>query len=199
MELDNIKNSWKQENQQIAANVQLNKDALLKKIISETNRMKRKNLLVLLFRIPFPIVIFSIILSHLQIRNIFNFYTGMALFTAFACFTIWGLVNYYMKLRKLDPTDSYLTNKKKVNELELYKLKVTKRNYCSSPVGIVGIFLIINAPLFTTTEGCIMILLILAVMAISIFVNLRYILPSQFKRLKGEMEKIDRLEDENAN
>ena len=88
MELDNIKNSWRQENLQITANVQLNKDALMEKITRETNRMKRKNLLLLLFRIPFPIVIFSIILTHLQIRNIFNFYIGMALFLAFACFTI---------------------------------------------------------------------------------------------------------------
>lgn len=195
MELDNIKNSWKQENLQIAANVQLNKDSLMEKITRETNRMKRKNLLLLLFRIPFPIVIFSIILTHLQIRNIFNFYIGMALFLAFACFTIRGLINYYMKVRKLDLTASYLENRKQVRELELYKLKVTKRNYCSSPVGIAGIFLIINAPIFTTTEGAIMLLLIMLVMAASIFINLKYILPAQFKKLNAEIKKIKEIED----
>lgn len=194
MELDTIKNSWKQENLQIAANVQLNKDALLKKITKETNRMKRKNLLILLFRIPFSIVILCIIFIHLPIRNMVNFYIGMTLFLAFAGFTIWGLVNYYRKVRKLDMTESYLENSKKVRELELYKLKVTKRNYCSSPVGIVGIFLIINAPLFTTTEGAIMILLIMAIMAASIFVNLRYILPAQFKKLNAEIERIREFE-----
>lgn len=194
MELDTIKNSWKQENLQIAANVQLNKDALLKKITKETNRMKRKNLLILLFRIPFPIVILCIIFTHLPIRNMVNFYIGMALFLAFAGFTIWGLINYYRKIRKLDMTESYLENSKKVRELELYKLKVTKRNYCSSPVGIVGIFLIINAPLFTTTEGAIMIILIMAIMAASIFVNLRYILPAQFKKLNTEIERIREFE-----
>lgn len=194
MELDTIKNSWKQENLQIAANVQLNKDALLKKITKETNRMKWKNLLILLFRIPFSIVILCIIFIHLPIRNMVNFYIGMTLFLAFAGFTIWGLVNYYRKVRKLDMTESYLENSKKVRELELYKLKVTKRNYCSSPVGIVGIFLIINAPLFTTTEGAIMILLIMAIMAASIFVNLRYILPAQFKKLNAEIERIREFE-----
>lgn len=194
MELDTIKNSWKQENLQIAANVQLNKDALLKKITKETNRMKRKNLLILLFRIPFPIVILCIIFTHLHIRNMVNFYIGMTLFLAFAGFTIWGLVNYYLKLNKLDMTESYLENKKKISKLELYKLKVTKRNYCSSPVGIVGIFLIINAPLFTTTEGAIMILLIMAIMAASIFVNLRYILPAQFKKINTELDKIKAFE-----
>lgn len=194
MELDTIKNSWKQENLQIAANVQLNKDALLKKITKETNRMKWKNLLILLFRIPFPIVILCIIFIHLPIRNMVNFYIGMTLFLAFTGFTIWGLVNYYRKVRKLDMTESYLENSKKVRELELYKLKVTKRNYCSSPVGIVGIFLIINAPLFTTTEGAIMILLIMAIMAASIFVNLRYILPAQFKKLNAEIERIREFE-----
>lgn len=194
MELDTIKNSWKQENLQIAANVQLNKDALLKKITKETNRMKRKNLLILLFRIPFPIVILCIIFTHLPIRNMVNFYIGMTLFLAFAGFTIWGLVNYYRKVRKLDMTESYLENSKKVRELELYKLKVTKRNYCSSPVGIVGIFLIINAPLFTTTEGAIMIILIMAIMAASIFVNLKYILPAQFKKLNAEIERIREFE-----
>lgn len=195
MELDNIKNSWRQENLQIAANVQLNKDSLMEKITRETNRMKRKNLLLLLFRIPFPIVIFSIILTHLQIRNIFNFYIGIALFLAFACFTIQGLINYYMKVRKLDLTASYLENRKQVRELELYKLKVTKRNYCSSPVGIAGIFLIINAPIFTTTEGAIMLLLIMLVMAASIFINLKYILPAQFKKLNAEIKKIKEIED----
>lgn len=195
MELDNIKNSWKQENLQIAANVQLNKEALMEKITKETNRMKRKNLLLLLFRIPFPIVIFCIILTHLQIRNIFNFYAGMSLFLAFACFTLCGLVNYYMKVRKLDLTESYLENKKKVRELKLYKLKVTKRNYCSSPVGIAGIFLIINAPVFTTTEGAIMLLLIMLVMAASIFINLKYILPAQFKKLNAEIKKIKEIEE----
>ena len=37
MELDAIKNSWKQENLQIAANVQLNKRALMEKINKETS------------------------------------------------------------------------------------------------------------------------------------------------------------------
>lgn len=195
MELDNIKNSWRQENLQISANVQLNKDSLMEKITRETNRMKRKNLFLLLFRIPFPIVIFSIILTHLQIRNIFNFYIGMALCLVFACFTIRGLINYYMKVRKLDLTASYLENRKQVRELELYKLKVTKRNYCSSPVGIAGIFLIINAPIFTTTEGAIMLLLIMLVMAASIFINLKYILPAQFKKLNAEIKKIKEIEE----
>ena len=109
---------------------------------------------------------------------------------------MWGLIGYYLKLRKLDLTESYLENKKKVRELELFKLEMTKRNYCSSPVGIAGIFLMINMPLFTTTEGAIMLLLIMTIMAISIFVNLRYILPAQFKRLNKEMEEIRRLEEE---
>lgn len=195
MELDHIKNSWKQENEQITANVQLNKEALVKKIAKETNRMKRMNLLNLLFRIPFPIILLGIILTHLQIRNMFNFYIGMMLFSAFAGFTIWGWINYSLKLQKLDLTDSYLQNKKKVRELELYKLKVTKRNYCSSPIGIVGIFLLINAPVFTTTEGAIMLLLIMTIMAASIFINLKYILPAQFKRLNRELEKIKKWEE----
>ena len=171
MELDAIKNSWKQENLQIAANVQLNKSALMDKINKETSWMKKKNLLVLLFRIPFPVIILILLFTNIQIRNIF-------------------------KLRKLDLTESYLDNKKKVSELELFKLKMTKRNYCSSPVGIAGIFLMINMPLFTTTEGAIMLLLIMTIMAISIFVNLGYILPAQFKRLNKEMEEIRKLEEE---
>lgn len=62
MELDAIKNSWKQENLQIAANVQLNKSALMEKINKETSWMKKKNLLVLLFRIPFPVIILILLL-----------------------------------------------------------------------------------------------------------------------------------------
>ncbi len=196
MELDAIKNSWKQENLQIAANVQLNKSALMEKINKETSWMKKKNLLVLLFRIPFPVIILILLFTNIQIRNIFNFYVGLGLFLGFACFTLWGLIGYYLKLRKLDLTESYLENKKKVRELELFKLEMTKRNYCSSPVGIAGIFLMINMPLFTTTEGAIMLLLIMTIMAISIFVNLRYILPAQFKQLNKEMEEIRKLEEE---
>lgn len=196
MELDTIKNSWRQENEQITANILLNKEGLLKKITKETNRMKRKNLLILLFRLPFPIAIFGILLMHLHIRNMFNFFIGIILFSAFAVFTIWGLINYYRKLRKLDLTESYIENKKKVNELELYKLKVTKRNYCSCPIGIAGIFLIINMPLFNTTEGAIMLILISTIMAASIFINLKYILPGQFRRLNEEIEKIKELEDD---
>ena len=156
----------------------------------------RKNLLVLLFRIPFPVIILILLFTNIQIQNIFNFYVGLGLFLGFACFTLWGLIGYYLKLRKLDLTESYLENKKKVRELELFKLEMTKRNYCNSPVGIAGIFLMINMPLFTTTEGAIMLLLIMTIMAISIFVNLRYILPAQFKRLNKEMEEIRRLEEE---
>lgn len=36
-----------------------------------------------------------------------NFYIGMTLFLAFAGFTIWGPVNYYLKLNKQDMTESY--------------------------------------------------------------------------------------------
>lgn len=196
MELDNIKNSWKQENQQIVANVHLNRTALMKKISAETNRMKRKNLLLLLFRIPFPVVILAILFSHIHIHNMVNFYIGIVLFLAFACFASWGLIKYYLNLRKLDITDSYLENKKTIRELELYKLNVTKRNYYCSPVGIAGIFLMINAPLFTTTEGAVMLLLIMAIMAASIFINLKYVLPAQFKRLNKEMEEIRKMEEE---
>lgn len=196
MELDNIKNSWKQENQQIVTNVQLNKIALLNKITAETKRMKRKNLLITLFRIPFPIIVLAMLFSHLQIRNLFNFYAGLILFLGFAFFASRGLVRYYLNVRKLDITDSYLKNKKSIRELELYKLNVTKRNYYASPVGIAGIFLMINAPVFTTTEGAIMLILIMAIMAASIFINLKYVLPAQFKRLNKEMEEIRRMEEE---
>ena len=94
MELDNIKNSWKQENQQIVANVHLNRTALMKKISAETNRMKRKNLLLLLFRIPFPVVILALLFSHIHIHNMVNFYIGIVLFLAFACFASLGLIKY---------------------------------------------------------------------------------------------------------
>lgn len=196
MELDTIKNSWKQENQQIATSIHLNKTALLEKITAETKRMKRKNLLITLFRIPFPVIILALVFSHLPIRNLFTFYAGLVLFLGFACFASWGLIKYYLNLKNLDITDSYLENKKAIRELELYKLKMTKRNYYGSPVGIAGIFLMINAPLFTTTEGTIMLLLILGVMAASIFVNLKYVLPVQFKRLNKEIEEIKRMEGE---
>lgn len=39
-------------------------------------------------------------------------------------------------------------------------------------------------------------LLIMAVMAASIFINLKYVLPTQFKRLNKEMEEIRRMEEE---
>jgi len=40
-----------------------------------------------------------------------------------------------------------------------------------------------------------MLLLIMLVMAASIFINLRYILPAQFKKLNAEIKKIKEIED----
>ena len=76
MEFDAIKNSWKQENLQIAANVQLNKSALMEKINKETSWMKKKNLLVLLFRIPFPTM--TVIPSQQNRGSVLRLFTIMA-------------------------------------------------------------------------------------------------------------------------
>jgi Na+-transporting NADH:ubiquinone oxidoreductase subunit NqrC len=97
-------------------------------------------------------------------------------------------------IRKIDFSGAILSIKKRIAELEKYKIKTTRIRYLIMPFAILGIFfMIIQKPIFNT-ESIIMLVLIILVFISSIYYTFKYSIYEQYKKLNKEINEIEELE-----
>ena len=197
MELSELENIWKECDRKVTENNRINKEILKRILIHKpkkiVDRMKIKSALNLLS----PLVVLAwIIITDFQFHVTTWFYLGLVLFVPVYTITyIWG-INYFLIIRALDMSDTTLNIKKKIAELEKYKIKVTQIGYILMPVAITGALLIFCQKFVLNTEFIIMILLLVTVYIASAYYKLRYSIRERFKTLNKEIEEIELMENE---
>jgi amino acid transporter len=199
MELLELQNIWAQYEKRLADNTRLNKEILKKILISKPekrlNRIKIKAAFNLLF--PICILIIFLFISPVKYRNSIDFYMGSVLFVGLSILTYTWNVMYFLKLRKVDFAKPITSTKKKINELEKYKLKTTRTSYIFIPFFLFSIFLLANVKftLHFNKYSISFIFLTLLIMAISIY-STRHSVYEQYNRFNKEIKEIEELEKE---
>lgn len=195
MELNELQNIWLQYDQKITENTRLNKEILKKMLLSKPE--KRLNWIKIKagFNLFSPVILILLIkIMDMKFSLTINFYIGLSLFlTTFVITYIWN-VRYFLLIRKIDFSGAILSIKKRIAELEKYKIKTTRIRYLIMPFAILGIFfMIIQKPIFNT-ESIIMLVLIILVFISSIYYTFKYSIYEQYKKLNKEINEIEELE-----
>jgi hypothetical protein len=102
----------------------------------------------------------------------------------------------FLLIRKIDFSESILSLKKEIAELEKYKIKITRISYMFMPFAILGIFLmLIQKPIYNA-ESIVMLALIVLVYISSIYYTFKYSIYERFRKLNKEIAEIEELEKE---
>jgi len=196
MDLEDLKNMWIQYDIKLSENTRLNKEILKRMLVSKTEN--RLNWLKIRegFKLILPVVIILFMLvPNVHYRAEIDYYIGMALFVPFGTLIYFWNVKYFLRLRKIDFANSLTLIKKDLNELEKYKLKITKFAFALMPFGMTGIFMIAQIPIFSK-HSILPLSLILLVLFSSIYYTFKYSIYGRYRKLNIEINEIEQLEKE---
>ncbi len=196
MELADFQNIWREHDKKIMENISINK-TIFKNILTERaerkiNWMRTKAI----FNLLLPIVLLAtILIPNIVYRNDINFIIGVVLFgSVFIVSYIWA-IQYFIKVSRIDFNDTITSAKKDLIELEKYKFKITKLGYFLIPFAIIGIFMMIEIPLFSKNT-LLPIVLIIITMLVSIYITFKFSIIESFKKINHEISDIEKLEKE---
>jgi hypothetical protein len=197
MELDELKNIWVQYDKKITDNTRINKEILKRMLISKPE--KRLNWIKIKagFNLLSPIILVLIIFMDVKFTLTIYFYIGLSLFIALSVITyIWN-IRYFLLIRKIDFSDTILSIKKGIVELEKYKIKISRIKYLIiAPFAMLAIFsMFFQKPIFNI-ESIVLCGLILIVFISSIYYTFKFSINEQFRKLDKEIAEIVELEKE---
>jgi uncharacterized membrane protein len=197
MELIELENIWKEQDKKITNSISLNKEILKRMLIVKPE--KRINWIKIKAWIEiFSPLILLIFCVNTKIQFTFNisFYVGLCIFSAvFILVYIWN-VKYFLLTRKIDFSEKILDIKKRIAELEKYKIKTTRIKYLLMPLAMIGIFMMIFDKFPLNKEAIIMYVLIILVFISSLYYTFKISIYEQFKRINSEIEEVESLDKE---
>ncbi|WP_029906905.1 hypothetical protein [Prevotella sp. 10(H)] len=195
MELTQLENIWQEYDKKLSENTRLNKEILKKMLTDKPEKRLNRMKLKANFSLFSPAILLVIVLiSGIQFQTGINFYIGLALFLVVYIMTYVWDVRYFSMLRKISLSDIILITKRKLAELEKYRIRTTRIRYILMPPAIVGVFLMLfQIPVFSTRLITMFVLMFL-VYILSIYYCFRYTIYEEFKRLKAEIEEIESIE-----
>lgn len=194
MELIELQNMWKQYDDKLSETTRLNKE-ILKRLL-QSKPEKRLNWIKLKagFNLVLPIVAIGfVLLPNIKFRTEIDFYAGISLFGIVYILLYYWAIRYYMLINKIDYTNSITLIRKKVKQLEKYKIKISRLGFILTPFGILGIFLMANFPIFSK-HSILPLSLIILVFFYSVYYTFKYDVFEQFRKIDMELDEIEQLE-----
>jgi hypothetical protein len=198
MELEEMKNCWKSEDERISNSIRINRDALQGKMKGAVKNLRQK----LLFQMLIGLVIAIFVLvsefphNHPPFRDSAAFYWGIALFVSVFAVGFATDIVFHLRLRKLDVTKTVIETQKKVRKLEAFQIMRAKLSWIIMPCAILAIFLIFELPPLTNKEGAIVLLIMLLVIGATSFFHIKYKIPRDFHELKSLISLLEEGEEE---
>jgi len=194
MELIELQNMWKQYDDKLSETTRLNKEILKRLLQSKPERRLNWIKLKAGFNLVLPIVAIGLVLlPNIKFRNEIDFYAGFSLFGIVYTLLYYWAIRYYRLIIKIDYTNSITLIRKKVKQLEKYKIKITRLGYILIPFGILGIFLMANFPIFSK-HSILPLALIILVFFCSVYYTFKYDVIEQFRKIDIELDEIEQLE-----
>lgn len=193
MELEDLQNIWVDYDRKLSESTLLNKEILRRMLILKPEKRLKEIKIKTGFMLILGIVSIIFLLVRVQYRPTIDFYIGVLLFGILGAPVYFWRVRYFMRIGKIDFSNSITLIKKDLKEIEKYKIKITKFAYFLMPFGAAGIFMIAEIPVFSK-HFILPLSLIILVMFSSIFYTFKYSIFGQFKKLNLEIDEIEQLE-----
>jgi hypothetical protein len=193
MELEDLQNMWIQYDKNLSDNTRLNKEILKRMLILKPEKRLNGIKIKAGFKLILAIAMIIYLFVRVQYRPTIDFYIGVLLFGMLGLLAFSWQVSYFVRLGKIDFSNSITLIKKDLKELEKYKIKITKFAYFLMPLGAAGIFMIGEIPIFSK-HFLLPLSLIILIMFSSIYYTFKYSIFEQFKKLNLEIDEIEQLE-----
>ena len=175
MEWTELQALWQQYDARIAENTRINKEVL--KRMLRTKPERRINWVTLqtgagIFMTPIVLLLFFALVP-MKFNHGLALYLGIFLYGGIVLLGFYWSIKYFMLLRNIDFTNSVNTTRNNLKQLEKFHTKRIKLGYLLMPIGMIGVFLLFNIPIFTKTS-IVPLSLILVVMVGSMYYKFRW-------------------------
>ena len=195
MELAELENMMKAYDRKLSENVRLVREVAKNLLANKSEKRLNKEKIRALYNMSGPLIFFLII-KFFDFKFYFttNFYIGLGIFVLIYSFWYILSVKHYILLRKIDFTEPVLSIKKKITELEKFRLKMNRIRNIFTPVIIVAssLMFIPMTTLFSTNFLMPMILMV-AVFVGSIYYT-QFTTRERYKALNKGIEELESLE-----
>ena len=189
MEIDKIKDLWKEEDKRISENVKINKDASFQKLRSSFEKVRIRRLIYLVQMCVFvPLVLALIAFPHLKNDESGMYYLSLAAFIVPITFSFFYYIYYYICLLKIDFTESIFKAQKEIYRLERFDKRLNWLGLIIVPVVTLSTFKIFGIPF--GQKAIIMIILIVLTMIFSFIAKLKVLIPKEYSKIKSYLEEM---------
>lgn len=197
MDFIELEQIWQNYDRKISENSRINREILKRLLIAKPE--KRFNRIKLTATIQlFSPAIFLFLLITLKVRFEItqNFYVGLCLFLPVYLIAYFWDLQYFRLIRKIEFSQSILTIKKKVAELEKHKIKTTRIRYLLMPLAMAGFLIMLIQKPVLNSQSLVLFGLIVLVFFSSLYVTFKFSIHERFKALNQEIDEIRKMEIE---
>ena len=198
MEINEIKNCWKEEDKRISSNIKVNKNATFQKLRSSFDKVRIWRLLYLVqMCISTPLLLVLFVFPRLKNDGSGLYYLALVSFITLILFSFTIQLYYYICLLKIDFSDSLVKAQKEILRLEMLDRKLVVSGAIILPITTLSVCKIFAIPLIQLKpEAIIMIALIVLVAIISTIIKMRILIPKEYDKIKSYLNEIKESEED---
>ena len=198
MEIDEIRNCWKEEDKRISTHVKINRNASFEKLRSSFDKIRIRRLIhLVLMCATVPLIFVLIVFPQMKNDGSAGFYAALASFSGLIAFLFLYHIYYYICLLKIDFAVSIVKAQKEILRLELFDKRLNGLRFIFVPAVMVCVFKIFGIPMGRIfgkeMEGntVVMLVVIGVVMVVSAIVKLKILIPREYKEVKTFLEELE--------
>lgn len=197
MEIEELRHYWKKEDKRITESVKVNKNVSHEKLRSSFNRIKVKRLIFLVLPcIYIPLIFALIIFPHLKNDGSVWFYLSVIFFSMFIIISYAINIYYYIRLLKVDCTESVLQIQKEILRLEIFGKKWHITSYFIVPFVLLATLRMFGRLITLDQTTIIFILLTAVFVIIGYIVKVKVMLPKEYHKVKSYLDEIGESKDD---
>ncbi|MDR2914617.1 MAG: hypothetical protein LBV74_07285 [Tannerella sp.] len=189
MEIDEIKNYWKEEDRRISENVKINRDVSFQKLRSSFDKVRIRRLFYIVqMCILVPLILALVVFPRLKNDHTILFYLSVISFVVPILFFFSTSIYYYICLLKIDFTVSLVKAQKEILRLEMFEKKLNVLGLIVIPLVTLSTFKNFGIPF--NWEAMLMIALIVLTMIISYIVKIKVLISREYRKVKSYLDEI---------
>lgn len=193
MEFEDLQNIWIEYDRKLSESTRLNKEILKRMLIIKPEKRLNRVKIKAGFKLILMTVGLFFFVPDIHYRAAIDFFIGALLFGIVILLAYFWQVKYFIRIRKVDFTNSITLIEKNLKELAKFKIKITRFGCILIPFAATGIFMMAENPILSK-DFILPLALIFLVSFTSVFYIFNYSVLEQFKKLNTEIEEIEKLE-----
>lgn len=194
MEIDKIKEQWKEEGKLLSGNIFINNGVSFQKLRSSFWRIRAWRFVrIVQWCIIMPLFFVFIILPNMKNDGSGLFYIALVVFILIMLSFCVSYVYHYIQLSKIDFTESISETQKKISKLEILDKRIYFFRFIFLLVAFLCAFKLFGTPDIKSEDIAILSLTVF-LLAYVLFIRLRFLLPNEYTKIKSGIDQMERKE-----